>query len=651
MTEPLLSGRFVPTRLRDTASFALQALLTFIVVAWVLNLPQTLGINLYTEQFLVTALGLSLALAMLHMRARANPDPESPTPWWDAIAGMVGLVCCMYIAVRYPDLVNAMVSRPWDALLLCGIIIALIIEATRRSAGLTLVILIVILIAYAMLGHLLPGAFVSRPVQFTRLLLYIGLDTNSFLGLVLSIAIIVVVPFILMGQVLTRCGANEFFTDLAMAAMGRYRGGAAKIAVVGSTLFGMISGSAVANVAATGVITIPLMKRSGYPAHVAGAIEAVGSTGGQLAPPVMGAAAFLMAELLQVAYIDVMLAACIPALLYYVALFVQVDLEAAKLGIRGLPLERLPALKEVLRNGWHFPIPFAILIVSMMVFNTAAEVAALQAVAALIVLNLTFGYRGRRASIVELLKAVVTTGRASIDLIIISAAAGIVIGVLNITGLAFGLTLQMLALTGDSLLLLLVLSALVAIVLGMGMPTVGVYILLATLIAPALIKVGITPMAAHMYVMYFGMLSMITPPVALAAFAAASIAQADLSRTGWTATRIGWCSYLVPFMFAYSPALLMDGTADKIVWAVLMAVLGIVAGSVAVVGYFIRGVQSLERWLFLAAALLLLTPGEAFPGAYLTDIAGLLLFGALVLRHWLRRGAVPLPAELPPALS
>jgi len=646
-----LFARFIPTRLRDGASFVLQALLTFIVVAWVLNLPRTFGISLYTEQFLVAALGLGLGLSMLHMRARSTPDAEAPTPWWDAIAGLAGLVCCMYIAVRYPDLVNEVVSRPWDALLLSGIIIALVIEATRRSAGITLVIVVGVLIAYALLGHLLPGTFVSRPVQFTRLLVYLGLDTNAILGSALNISVIVVVPFILMGQVLSRCGGNEFFADLAMAVMGRYRGGAAKISVVGSMLFGMISGSAVSNVAAVGVITIPMMKRSGFRAHVAGAIEAVGSTGGQLAPPVMGAAAFLMAELLQVPYSAVMLAACIPALLYYVALFLQVDFEAAKLGIKGEPMDRLPALREVLRNGWHFPIPFAILIVSMMVFNTAAEVAALLAAAALIVLNLTFGYRGQRAPIVQMIKAVVTTGRASIDMIIISAAAGIVIGVLNLTGLAFGLTLQMLALSGDSLLLLLVLTALVGIVLGMGMPTVGVYILLATLIAPALVKAGMTPMAAHMYVMYFGMMSMITPPVALAAFAAASIAQADPSRTGWEATRIGWCSYLVPFMFAYSPALLMNGTADKIVWAVLMAVLGIVAGSVAMVGYFIRRVQGVERWLFLAAALLLLTPGEAFPGAYVTDIAGLLLFGALALRHWLRRDSVPLPAELPPATS
>jgi TRAP transporter 4TM/12TM fusion protein len=645
------SARFVPRRLRDRFSFALQAVLTGMVVAWVLNVPQNLGFNLYTEQFLVAALGISLALAMLHMRARPTADTEAPTPWWDAAAGIAGLLCCAYIAVRYPDLVNEVVARPWDALLLSGIILVLVIETTRRSAGMTLVIVVGLLVLYALLGHLLPETFVSRPVQFTRLLVYLGLDTSSVLGAALNICLIVVLPFILMGQVLARCGGNEFFTDLAMATMGRYRGGAAKISVVGSSLFGMISGSAVSNVAAVGVITIPMMKRSGFRPHVAAAIEAVGSTGGQLAPPVMGAAAFLMAELLQMPYSAVMLAACIPALLYYVALFVQVDFEAAKNGIQGEPMDRLPALKEVLRKGWHFPIPFIVLVVSMLVFNAPAELAALEAAATLVVLNLVFGYGGKRTPLLDILKAVVETGRASIDMIVISAAAGIVIGILNLTGLAFGLTLQMLALSGDSLLVLLVLTAAVGVVLGMGMPTVGVYILLATLIAPALVKAGMSPMAAHMFVMYFGMMSMITPPVALAAFAAASIAQADASRTGWEATRIGWCSYLVPFMFAYSPALLMQGPVDQILWTLLMSVLGIVSGSAAIVGHFMHGLHRVERWLFAAAALMLLTPAQAFPGAFLTDVAGLLLFGGLTVRHWMRRGPIRLAPQAPGSAS
>ncbi len=633
----------LPHRLRENVSLALQTILTAIVIGWVLKLPSHFGFNFYTEQFLVTVLGLGIALAFLLMRADASADRNAPTPWWDALAGTAGLIACLYVAVRYPSLVNEVVNRPLDAVLISALLLGLVIEATRRSAGMTLVIVIAVLVVYALLGHLLPGEFVSRPVQFTRLLVYLGMDTNSILGSSLAIATIVVVPFTLMGQVLSRCGGSEFFTDLAMALMGRYRGGAAKISVVGSALFGMISGSAVSNVAAVGVITIPMMKKSGFPAHVAAAIEAVGSTGGQLAPPVMGAAAFLMAELLQVPYGAVMVAAIIPAFLYYLALFIQVDLEAAKHGIEGEPMDRLPAVREVMRHGWYFPIPFIVLVGGLIFFNIEAEYAALQAAGLLIVLNLIFGYKGRRVPFGEMLRAVISTGRASIDILMICAAAGIVIGILNLTGLAFGLTLQLLALSGDSLAMLLVMTAAVGIVLGMGMPTVGVYILLATLIAPALIKAGLSPMAAHMFVMYFGMMSMVTPPVALAAFAAANLAQCDASRAGWTATRIGWCSYLVPFLFAVSPSLLMAGSPWEIGWAVITASLGVFTGSVAVVGYFMRSVGTVERMLFMAAGILLLIPADAFRGAIITDIAGLALAILLTTRHWMRR-SVPLPA-------
>ncbi|MES2537754.1 MAG: TRAP transporter fused permease subunit [Pseudomonadota bacterium] len=627
----------LPARLREQISLTLQTLLTLTIIVWVLNLPAKAGFNLYTEQFLLTVLGFGFALSYLLIRARGGAENQGPTPWWDALAGFAGLAACLYLAVFYPTIVNEVVNRPLDAVLISALLFLLVIEATRRCAGMTLVIVIGVLVAYALLGDLLPGQFVSRPVQFTRLLVYLGLDSNAMIGSSLAIASIVVVPFILMGQVLSRCGGGDFFADLAMALMGRYRGGSAKISVVGSALFGMISGSAVSNVAAVGVITIPMMKRSGFKPHVAAAIEAVGSTGGQLAPPVMGAAAFLMAELLQVPYSAVLVAAVIPAFLYYLALFIQVDLEAAKMGIAGEPMDRLPAVREVLRHGWYFPIPFIVLVVGMMNFNVAAEYAALQAALLFVILNMLFGYRGKRVPLSEMFRTIVSTGKASVDILMICAASGLVIGILNLTGLAFGLTLQLLALSGDSLALLLLMTATVGIVLGMGMPTVGVYILLATLVAPALIKAGVSPMAAHMFVMYFGMMSMVTPPVAMAAFAAANLAQCDPSKAGWTATRIGWCSYLVPFMFVVSPSLLMVGPASSIIWAVLAASLGIFVGTVAMVGYFLHPLGIIERILFMVAGILMLVPADAFEGAIYTDIGGLVLVLALTARHWSRR--------------
>jgi TRAP transporter 4TM/12TM fusion protein len=480
--------------------------------------------------------------------------------------------------------------------------------------------------------------FQARPVDFTRLLVYLNLDTNALLGSPLQIAIIVVAPFILLGNVLGRCGGSEFFTDLARAWMGRYRGGSAKVAVVGSSLFGMISGSAVANVSAVGVITIPLMKRSGFPARIAAAIEAVGSTGGQLMPPVMGAAAFLMAEVLQVPYAEVMIAAIIPALLYYLALFFQVDVEAAKRGIAGEPPERLPRLAAVLRSGWYFPLPFVALVYALVGLNWQAEYAALAATGVLIALSFAFGYKGARVSPLQMLRAIVSTGGAVVDLILICAVAGMFIGILNISGLAFGLTLQLLALTGESLALMLVVTAAMAIVLGLGLPTVGVYIIMATLIAPALVKVGVAPMAAHMFLLYFGIMSMVTPPVALSAFAAANIAGADVDKTGWTATRIGWAAYLVPFLFALSPSLLMRGDALTIAWAVASAAFGLWLGTIGVVGYFYRPLARATRAAFIAAGVLALVPADMFPGAIVTDVVGLALGAALLGREWrLRR--------------
>ena len=445
----------------------LQAALVACVVAWVLDLPQKAGVALYTEQFLVTVLGLALALCFLI--APATPRFKGRVPWWDAVAAFLGLALCLWIAWRYPALVYELASRPLDGILMSAALAVLVLEGTRRMTGFSLVGFTLAGVVYAMLGHHLPGVFQARPVDFTRLVVYLGLDTNALLGTSLNIAIIVVVPFILLGTLLSRCGGSEFFTDLAMAWMGRYRGGAAKIAVAGSAFFGMISGSAVANVSAVGVVTIPMMKRSGFPAQIAAAIEAVGSTGGQLMPPVMGAAAFLMAEVLQVPYVAVMIAAIIPAFLYYLALFFQVDLEAAKRGILGEPAARTTQTLAVLKAGWYFPLPFGLLVYALVVWNWRAEYAALAAAAVLIACSLAFGYKGERVPLKDMLKAIVATGGAVVDLILICAVAGMFIGILNITGLAFGMTLQLLAITGESLPWLLALTAIMAILLGLGL--------------------------------------------------------------------------------------------------------------------------------------------------------------------------------------
>jgi TRAP transporter 4TM/12TM fusion protein len=606
--------------------FTLQALLVACVVVWVLDLQRSaLGLNLYTEQLLLAVLGLAIAICFLVTAKRPRA--------WDLFAAFGGLALCLYLAWAYPDLSTRLTMRPLDGILTSAALAVLVLEGTRRMAGFSLVGFTLAGGVYAMLGHHLPGVFQARPVDFTRLLVYESLDTNALLGTSLQIAIIVIVPFILLGQLLGRLGGSEFFTDLARGWMGRYRGGSAKVAVVGSAFFGMISGSAVANVSAVGVVTIPLMMRSGFPPQIAAAIEAVGSTGGQLMPPVMGAAAFLMAEVLQVPYAQVMIAAIIPAFLYYLALFFQVDVEAAKRGISGEPRERLPRTLGVLKAGWYFPLPFVLLVYALVWWNWQAEHAALLAAGALVVLSLAFGYKGRRVPLRDVVKAAVSTGGAVVDLILICAVAGMFIGILNITGLAFGMTLQLLAITGESLPGMLFVAAVMAILLGLGLPTVGVYIIMATLIAPALVKVGVTPMAAHMFLLYFGVMSMVTPPVALSAFAAANIAGADVDRTGWTATRIGWAAYIVPFLFAVSPSLLMSGNPLTIAWAVFTAGVGIWLGTIGVVGFFYRPLGVAGRALFVIAGVLALVPADMFRGAYLTDVVGLGLGAFLIARE------------------
>jgi TRAP transporter 4TM/12TM fusion protein len=424
---------------------------------------------------------------------------------------------------------------------------------------------------------------------------------------------------------------------LAAALMGRFRGGAAKIAVVGSAFFGMISGSAVANVASVGTVTIPLMKRAGFPPHFAAGVEAVGSTGGQIAPPVMGAAAFLMAEYLQVPYSEVVIAAIIPAFLYYAALFIQVDLESVKLGILGTPKENLPSLGKVLLEGWHFTIPFIVLVVGLLWLNWEPEYAALLSTAVLGALSILVPYKGRRLRVREVIGAVVAAGGAVVDIIAITAIAGILIGAMSITGVAFSLTQQLLTISSGHLGVLLIITAFASFILGLPLPTVGVYIILATLAAPALVQSGIPAMQAHMFVLFNGILGMVTPPVALAAFAAATIAKSDQWQTGWTATRIGWCAYFIPFMFAYTPALIMNDAPIAVTLHVLLALLGIFMGTIAVVGHCFAPVPWAYRLSYAAIGLALLVQPTMFRDANWVIAAGAIL-GIVALGREFMRG-------------
>ncbi|MBL4600117.1 MAG: TRAP transporter fused permease subunit [Rhizobiaceae bacterium] len=610
-------------------------LLILVAMAWALNVPRYINLGFYPQQFFAAILGLALSISYLTFPAKRASD-RVILPWYDIVFSVLSLVSVGYIAVNYPDLILKIFSRPIEVWLPGLIVVLLVLEALRRATGWALVIIISVFLLYALFGDVIPGRLQGRAQSWQMLSGYMAFDSNGMLGLPMSVAATVVITFILFGSLLATTGGTKFFTDIAMLGMGRFRGGSMKIAVLASGLFGSISGSAVANVVGTGVITIPMIKRDGYPAHKAAAIEAVASTGGQLMPPVMGASAFLMAEFLAVPYSTIVMAAIVPAVLYYVALFIQADLEAARMGIAPIPKSEMPSTKGVML-GMHFVLAFGILIYALFFMRWQPEKAALLGALSLVISSMIFGYQGERPSLWKLFKTLATTGHGVVEIILISAASGLVIGVLNVTGLSFNLTYILVLIGGGSAVGLLALSAVVCIILGMGLPTLGVYVLLAALVAPALIEVGIEPVAAHLYVLYFGMMSMITPPIAMAAFAAATIARAPAMATGWAAMKFGWAAYVIPVLFVFSPTLIMVGEPLEIAIATITAAMGVWLVSAALAGFFAGRLSPIMRILFGAFGLLALIPAGAFEGGYITDLVGVIGGVSLMAFNYYRR--------------
>jgi len=617
----------------------LAVVLTLAAIAWAADFFRMVGLLLYTEQFLSGILAIAIPLVFLSLRFRKSKAGETatrPIPWYDFVLAGIGFSAAVYMAIRYPQLAELVSDAPIEGLLPGIIIVVLLIEGLRRTVGHALTILVILFVLMGLFGHLLPGKLAGKEMLWQDLFYYLAWDPTSILGVPMVIVTSIVMAFVFFGQVLTKSGGSTFFTEISMVLVGRYRGGQAKIAVTASGFFGSISGSVVSNVVTTGVITIPLMRSAGYRGVQAGAIEAVASTGGQLMPPIMGAAAFLMAEFLEIPYKEVVIAALIPAILYYVALFILADLEAARTNIQPMDKADIPKFMDVLRTGWYFPLPFIVLIVALFVFNYSPEMSALISVLVIIASSMIFGYKGKRLTFMDLLDAVRQTGHAVLDIIMIAAAAGIVIGTLNVTGIGFGMSLMMVELGGDNLFILLLISAFVCILLGMGMPTVAVYLMLATLVAPALIEVGIDPMAAHLFILYFGMMSMITPPVAIAAFAAASLTGKDPMATGFAAMRFGWFAYLVPFLFVVVPELMMKGDALSIILVTGKSILGIWFVSIAVMGYAIRHIKLPVRVLFAIAGAGMFMPDKILSIGVPLGLIGIILGGGLYGLEWLR---------------
>ena len=607
-------------------------------IFFLLNVPQMLGWLFFNEQYMGLFLALSLLATFILVPARASARRDH-VPWYDQVAAVAGLVVGLYIFIEYPKLVDTLGEITQARVILGSITILLLAEGCRRLVGWPLVIIAATFVFYAFFAYLFPGDFYGRGWSVSRLATYLYLDANGIFGLPLQVGSSIVLVFILFGEVLNAIGGAAFLSDFALAVMGRFRGGQAKIAIVSSSLFGNISGSAVANVVVDGAFTIPMMKKAGYPAPQAAAIEAVASTGGQIMPPVMGAAAFLIAEYLGIPYSQVALAALVPAILYYVTLFIQVDLLAARKGMIGLPRAELPQLGRVMRRCSGFVVPLAILIVWMFFLNRRAEESGLLAtLSALIIGVFTPGVRiGLRG----IFKILTSMGRSMLEIAAITGLAGVVIGVLQLTGLGFTLTFTLLNIGQSNAVLLLILTAIVSMILGMGMPTTAVYVLLAVLVAPGLAKLGILPIAAHLFIFYFGMLSMVTPPVCMASYAAATIGRTDPVKTGWEAMRLCSIAYIVPFLFVFSPSLLLIGHWYEVTLSIVTAILGAIFLGVGIVGYLFRPVGAIKRMLFVMAAVGLLIPvvhsGQFAALTWAANGAGLILAVLLVSIEWMAR--------------
>lgn len=592
-------------------------LITFTAVFWSSGAPLWFDWRVYPEQILLVALSLALAVAFL---TRSGSFQSL-----SIILAILSILFGSWLAVRFPVLSENVFYHPTEALVVSLLGIVLILEAVRRTMGWSLIVILGLVCLYALFSSNFSGPLQSRSISPDRLLKFLILDSASLAGAALTIAVAVVVPFLILAQLLLATGGARFFSDFSLALAGRKRGGAGKIAILGSAFFGSVSGSAVSNVASTGAITIPMMKDGGYHKETAGAIEAAASTGGQLMPPIMGAAAFLLAENLQANYIDVMKAALIPSILYYISLFMFADLEAGRRKIDRVPEHMIPNLSAVMKRGWFVLIPFALILIALFNFNLRPETAALVAVLSFIVISLFLRYDGSKLNLSLFLKSFISGGKAAVEIILICAIAGMIIGLVARSGLSFGLGFFLVQLGKSSLLLLLIVTAVVCIVMGMGLPTVGVYLLLASLAAPPLIELGLNPMAAHLFVLYFGMLSMLTPPVAIAAFVAANLAKADAMRTALEAVRIGWPAYLIPFIFIATPELLLNGSFTSIIVMFVKSLIGVAVITSGIVGFWKVELKSFERFLLMMSGVVVLLPLS------LADEIVWLIFGAVLI--------------------
>lgn len=594
------------------------AALCMVYAWWLRDMQEVASVTAPLYQ-LSWALVIATACAILSSWTWRSDDKYIHWADWMLMVASILVAAYLIFVIDRWRMVAGMPLVGQTELLVSVVGVALIMELTRRVAGLALIVITGVFLVYAFAGPLLPGILEHQGYGAPRFFSYLYTD-NGILGPTTAVSSTYIILFITFAAFLQASKVGDYFVNFAFAAAGRSRGGPAKVAVFASGLMGMINGTSAGNVVATGSLTIPLMKRVGYHPRSAGGIEAAASTGGQIVPPIMGAGAFIMAEITGIPYTDIAIAALIPAGLYFLSIYLMVDLEARRDGMQGLAKDQLPVFKDMVKQVYLF-LPIIILVGTLFMGYSVIRAGTLAMISAAVVSWFTPHWMGPKA----LLNALSLGARMAVPLIAVCACAGIIVGVISLTGVGARFASMLLGIADASHFLALFFAMCISILLGMGMPTTAAYAVAASVVAPGLQQIGIPPLVAHFFVFYYAVLSAITPPVALAGYAASAIANTDPLKTAMTSFKFGLSAFIVPFMFFYSPALLMDGHWWEILRVVITASIGIYLLAAAVQGYFMSGrTNVLQRLILLLAALAMIA------GGWMTDLLGIGL-GSIVL--------------------
>lgn len=586
----------------------------------------------------VRATHLAFVMALAYLLFPMKKDmPKDKLPWYDVIIAIVGVCSWLYISINFDSLVRrAGIYNTTDIII--GIVgILILFEACRRIVGTPILIISLVFIVYALFGAYAPGFLNHRGYSIQRLVSHLYYNTEGIMGTPIGASATFIFLFIFFGALLDKTGIGQFFIDICNAIAGSYDGGPAKVAVLTSAMFGTVSGSSVSNTVGTGSFTIPMMKSLGYRPEFAGAVEASASTGGQLMPPIMGAASFLMAESLGIPYKEVAKAAIIPAILYFTGIFIMVHLEAKKTGLKGLSRDSLPKIGELLMKKGYLVIPLATIIYFFVLGKTAIYAGLMGIIAAglVAIINSIVDIilkRERSFTFNDLIDVFVNGARNIISVAVACAMAGIIIGVITLTGLGLKIGAGLISISGGISILLLMLTMISSIILGMGVPTTANYLITSTIAAGAIIGLGFEPLAAHMFVFYFGIIADVTPPVALAAMAGAAIAKSDPLKTGFEATKLSIGAFIIPYMFIFNPQILMINTTFvEVIPILITSLIGMFGVSAGLDGYVFRKCNFIERILFIAAGLLSIYP------EFYTDIIGIGLIAALIILQIITR--------------